>query len=215
MSWKKRTRPWSGICACICSPPAPSQVHLRPSSEPKPDRFKRKHRHDTNASTRHEEEWGMAIASHSKKTKKTPTTTTKKSPLKDNFLLVLWSTKKCYAVIKMVLFLIRSWWLLCTSLLCPCKPSRDGWYFPGTIPQAPLACPSGGARRSPQAFLRPPGPSCLTASVHPKLKAWHMDWRAANSANLGSLSVCVGVNSVGKGVPLWCLMDRLWLSLFF
>lgn len=55
----------------------------------------------------------------------------------------------------------------------------------------------------------------LPASVYPKLKAWHTDWRSANSANLGSLSVCVCVNSAGKGVLLWCLMDRLWLSLLF
>lgn len=31
-----------------------------------------------------------------------------------------------------------------------------GGTFLGLIPQSPLACPSGGARRSPQASLRPP-----------------------------------------------------------
>lgn len=36
-------------------PSPPSQVHQHPSSEPEPDRWKRKHRHDTKASTRHQE----------------------------------------------------------------------------------------------------------------------------------------------------------------
>lgn len=109
-----------------CSPPhRPSQVRQHPSSEPKPDRWKRKHRHDTEASTWHWEKWGTTRAPHSKrkrqkKEKKKTTSYSCFGPLRS---AVRWSKW------------LFSWIEADGSFVPVCSvPGRDGWCLPGWGP---------------------------------------------------------------------------------
>lgn len=109
-----------------------------------------------------------------------------------------------------------------------CNFSREKPYFPcafehGSTQEWSASSLSVGARRSPQAYLWPPLPSCLTAcqrvSKAPASRQRDGDWRSTrwlevsegNSANLCSLlCLCLCWMSAGKGVLLlshWCFVD--------
>lgn len=161
------------------------------------------HTHDTNASIRHEDKWGTASAPHHKKKNKNTSSYSCFGPLRS---AVQWSKW------------LFSWLEADKSSVPVCsvpvsRPGMDGSFL-GLSPShlLPVRVEEPGALHRPSCDQRAHHAS-LPASVYPQLKAWHMAWRSANSANVGSLSVCVCVNSAGKGLLLSCLMDRLWFSL--
>lgn len=92
------------------------------------------------------------------------------------------------------------------------------WDYRAPPPPSPLSCPSVGARRSPQAFLWPPLPSCLTAyQCVSKTQRLTHGLEVSKQCKFRFPLVFVSVlNSAGKGVLLWCLLNRLrYLSFFF
>lgn len=194
---QKRTHPWSGVCACICSsPPPPPHRHkciniLPPSRSLTAGKGSTdttpKRAHDTR------KKWGTARAPHSK---------TKRRKLKTKNT----TSYSCFGPLRSAVRWSKwlfSWFeadgSFCTRLLCPWK----GWTVPSRVGPSPshllpVRVEEPGALHRPSCDHRANRAS-QPASVHPKLKAWHTAWRSANSANLGSLSVCVCVNSAGEG----------------
>lgn len=194
------------MCAFICSPPLPSQVHQHPSSEPKPDRCRRKSAH---------------THTHTTPTQVYDTRTSEGRRVHLIIKKQNTSSYSCFGPLRSAVQWSKwlfSWLEADKSSVPVCsvpvsRPGMDGSFL-GLSPShlLPVRVEEPGALHRPSCDQRAHHAS-LPASVYPQLKAWHMAWRSANSANVGSLSVCVCVNSAGKGLLLSCLMDRLWFSL--
>lgn len=103
--------------------------------------------------------------------------------------------------------------MVCTCLLCPWKPSRDGWYFPGSNPPVASRLSEWRSQALSTGLAATTAPRCLPARTQNSKPDARTGGRQRVQISVPS-SVCGRVNSAGKGVLLGRLQESVVVAAF-